>query len=107
MVVCGKLQFLERRDDTLLNPLLIIEVLSKATCDYDRGAKFDFYKQIPGLQEIVLVESEGARVECYRRAEGDKWMFDAYDGIDVVARLESIGCDLSLRRIYHKVSWLD
>ena len=106
-VVCGKVQFVERRDDTLLNPLLIFEVLSKATRSYDRGAKFDFYKVIPGLQEVVLVESEHARVECYRRAEGDKWTFDAYDGLDAVARIESVGCDVPLRSIYHKVSWLD
>lgn len=107
MVVCGKLRLVERRDDTLTNPLLIIEVLSASTRDCDRCAKFNFYKQIPGLQEVVLVESEAARVECYRRTEGDRWTIDAYDGLDAVARLESIGCDLSIRSTYLKVSWLD
>jgi Uma2 family endonuclease len=107
MVVCGKLKFVERRDDTLLNPLLIIEVLSESTRDYDRGAKFGFYKQIPGLQEIVLVESKAAHVECYRRAGDDKWTIDAYDGLDAVAPLESVGCDVPLRSFYHRVSWLD
>jgi Uma2 family endonuclease len=107
MVVCGKLKFVERRNDTLLNPLLIVEVLSDSTRDYGRGAKFGFYKQIPGLQEIVLVESEAAHVECYRRAEGDKWTIDAYDGLDAMARLESVGCDVPLGSLYHKVSWLD
>jgi Uma2 family endonuclease len=107
MVVCGKLQFVERRDDTLLNPLLIVEVLSVSTRDYDRGAKFDFYKQIPSVQEVILVESVSARVECFRRAEGNRWTIEADDELDAVARLESVGCDVPLRRIYHKVSWLD
>jgi Uma2 family endonuclease len=106
MVICGKLQFVERRNDTVTNPILIVEVLSESTRDYDRGAKFNSYKQIPSLQEYVLVESEFARVECYRR-EGDKWTIETYDGLDAGARFESLSCEIPLRRIYHKVSWLD
>jgi Uma2 family endonuclease len=107
MVICGKIQFTERRNDTVTNPLLIIEVLSESTRDYDRGAKFNFYKQIPSLQEYVLVESESARVECYRRTEGDKWTIETYAGPDATAKLESLACEIPLRRIYHKVSWLE
>ena len=106
-VICGKEQMVEHRDDTVTNPLLIVEVLSESTRDYDRGAKFEFYKQIPSLQEYVLVESERARVECYRRTADDRWTIEAFDGLDAVARFESIGCEVPLRRIYHKVSWLD
>ena len=107
MVICGKIQLLERRKDTVTNPLLIIEVLSDSTRDYDRGAKFEFYKQIPSLQEYILVESERPRVECYRRAADDRWMIEAFDGLDAISLFESIGCEVPLRRIYHKVSWLD
>ena len=106
-VVCGKEQMVEHRDDTITNPLLIIEVLSDSTRDYDRGAKFDLYKQIPSLQEYVLIESERARVECYRRTADDRWTIEAFDGLDAVSLFESIGCEVPLRRIYHKVSWLD
>lgn len=107
MVVCGKLKFVERRDDTLTNPVLIIEVLSKSTRDYDRGAKFELYKGIDTLREYVLVESEAPRVECYRRGIGNQWIIEPYDGLDAVARLESLGYDLPLRQIYHKVSWAE
>ncbi|MCU0502575.1 MAG: Uma2 family endonuclease [Anaerolineae bacterium] len=107
MVICGKIQLLERRKDTVTNPLLIIEVLSDSTRDYDRGAKFDLYKQLPSLQEYVLIESERARVECYRRTADDRWTIEAFDDLDALARFDSIGCEIPLRRIYHEVSWLD
>jgi Uma2 family endonuclease len=107
MVVCGKVQFLERRKDTVTNPLLIVEVLSASTRDYDRGAKFDFYKQIPSLQEYVLIESERPRVECYRRSADGQWTIQAFEGLDAVARFESIACELPFRCIYLQVSWVD
>lgn len=107
MVVCSKLRFLERRDDTVLNPLLIVEVLSKTTRDYDRGAKFEFYKGIDTLREYVLIDSESPRVECYQRGAGDQWIVEAYDGMDAVAHLGSLDFDLTLRQIYHKVSWAE
>ena len=106
-MVCGKVQMVEHRDGHVTNPLLIVEVLSDSTRDYDRGAKFDLYKQIPSLQEYVLIESERARVECYRRTADDRWTIEAFDGLDAVSLFESIGCEVPLRRIYHKVSWLD
>ncbi len=104
MVVCGKLRFLQRRDDTLLNPLLVIEVLSKTTRDYDRGAKFEFYKGIETLREYVLIESESPRVEFYRRGTVNQWIVEAYHGLDAIVHLESLGLDLPLRQICHKVS---
>ncbi len=60
MVVCGKIQYAENRKDTITNPLVIGEVLSDSTREYDRDKKFNFYRQIPGLQEYVLIESERA-----------------------------------------------
>ncbi|MBI3914257.1 MAG: Uma2 family endonuclease [Chloroflexi bacterium] len=106
MVICGKIEFVERRKDTVTNPILIVEVLSESTRDYDRGAKFNFYKQIPSLQEYVTIESESARVECYRRT-GDKWTIETYDNLNAVARFESLACEIPVKRIYHKVSWLE
>ena len=105
MVVCGKYEFAPKRKDSIANPIVLVEVLSESTRAYDRGAKFNFYKQIPTLQEYVLVESESARVERYRRA-GDLWTIETYDDLDAVVRLDSIDCEISLKQIYHKVSWL-
>lgn len=110
MVVCGKIQFVERRKDALTNPRLIVEVLSESTRDYDRGAKFNFYKQIPSLQEYALVESENARVEVYRRvanpsAGQDLWTMDMSEGLDSVIQLQSVECEIPAAQIYAKVTW--
>jgi Uma2 family endonuclease len=106
MVICGKIELVKGRNDTVTNPLLIVEVLSESTRDYDRGARFNFYKQIPTLQEYVVVESERPHVECYRRTAGDQWLVEMVDDLDATVRLESIACDIPLRQIYSKVSWL-
>jgi Uma2 family endonuclease len=106
MVVCGKLQYFERRNDTILNPLLIVEVLSPGTREYDRGAKFEMYKGIPSLQEYLLVDSESARIECYRRRDTE-WTVTAFDNLDGACRLESLDCEIPLSLVYEKVTWLD
>ncbi len=106
MVICGKLEFVERRNDTVTNPLLIVEVLSESTREYDRGQKFLFYQQIPSLRDFVLVESESPHVEYYQRAEGDKWTVEILDGLDATVKLESLACEIPARQIYDKVSWL-
>jgi Uma2 family endonuclease len=106
MVIYGKIKLVQKRNDVVTNPVLIVEVPSESTRDYDRGAKFNFYKQIPTLQEYVLVESEQPRVECYRRAADDKWLAEMYDSLDAILKVESIACEIPLRRIYNKVSWL-
>jgi Uma2 family endonuclease len=106
MVVCGKIEFAPKRNDAITNPVLIVEVLSESTRDYDRGAKFNFYKQIPTLQEYIVVESESAHVERYRRA-GDLWTIETYDDLEATVHLESIPGTIPLKQIYSKVSWLE
>jgi Uma2 family endonuclease len=106
MVICGKIELVERRKDTVTNPVLIVEVLSESTRVYDRGAKFNFYKQLPTLQEYVVVDSERPHVECYRRTEGDNWLVEMHDDLDAMVRLESVACEIPLRQMYNKVSWL-
>ena len=106
MVVPGKLEFARSRNDVITNPILIVEVLSESTRKYDRDAKFNFYKQIPSLREYILVESEQARVECYRRTRDDQWVIEMYEDLDTVVKLESVACEIPLRQIYAKVSWL-
>lgn len=106
MVVCGKYQFAPKRKDTIANPILLVEVLSPSTREYDRGAKFNFYKQIPSLQEYLMVESESVRVERYQRA-GDLWTIETYDDLDATLSLASVDGTILLKQIYSKVSWLE
>jgi Uma2 family endonuclease len=105
-VVCGEIRYHPRRTDTITNPILIVEVLSPSSREYDRGAKFAMYKQIPSLREYVLVDSEQARVECLRRREGE-WTVAMFDGLDATCQSESLDCEIPLRFIYQKVTWLD
>lgn len=106
MVICGKYEFAPRRKDTVIDPILLLEVLSEATRAYDRGEKFNFYKQIPTLQEYVMVESESARVKCYRRA-GNLWTIETSDDLEATVRLSSVDGEIQLKQIYNKVSWLE
>jgi Uma2 family endonuclease len=106
MVICGKIALVKGRNDTVTNPTLIVEVLSESTRDYDRGAKFNFYKQIPTLREYLVVESERPHVECYRRTSDDKWLIEITEDLDAAVQLEAVACEIGLREIYSKASWL-
>jgi len=105
MVICGKLELVKRRNDTVINPVLLVEVLSESTRVYDRGMKFNLYKQIPTLQEYVVVESETPRAECYRRGAEDQWAVEMIDDPSATLRLASVACEIPLAEIYRKVSW--
>jgi Uma2 family endonuclease len=104
-VVCGKLKTARTSKITLTNPVLLVEVLSESTRAYDRGEKLKFYKQIPSLKEIMLVDSERARVEVWRRGARNDWAPEAYERLGETAVLESIRCEVPLARAYEKVSW--
>jgi Uma2 family endonuclease len=101
-VVCGEPRFLDEQFDTLLNPNVLIEVLSPSTEAYDRGEKFARYKTLDSLQEYVLVAQDRAHVERYAR-QGDEWILTEYNRLDDIVRLDSIDCEVPLHRIYIKV----
>jgi len=101
-VVCGAPQFEDAHLDTLLNPTVLIEVLSPSTEAYDRGGKFTHYRKIPSLREYLLVMQDQPSIEHYVRQEGG-WILTEAVGLDAVVPLDSIGCVLSLREIYDKV----
>lgn len=87
----------------LVNPVVIIEILSSSTERYDHGAKFDHYQYIKTLAEYVLVSQDTRRVERYVRQPNGDWGYRAFKENDDVIRLEGIGCELVLREIYLKV----
>jgi Uma2 family endonuclease len=101
-VACGELQFEDGHEDVLLNPLVIIEVLSDSTERYDRGRKFNAYQTIESLQEYVLVSTDGYLVEHFSR-EGDQWLYSKVEGRDATLPLPAANCELPLREIYHRV----
>ena len=104
MAVCGKALFLNTKPRTLLNPDLIIEVLSDTTDNYDRGEKFEAYRALESLMEYVLVDSRRVSVERFVR-QGDFWVFSAEKDLDATLQLSSIECSLSLREIYADVEF--
>jgi Uma2 family endonuclease len=104
MIVCGKIEFVPRRDDTLTNPIAIVEVLSDSTAGYDRGKKFAMYRQIPTLQDYVMIDQTRPYVEYFRR-EGRFWVLETVEGLDTVLTLHSLDCELPLSRMYEKVEW--
>lgn len=99
-VACGEPRFDPK--DTLINPVLLIEVLSDSTETYDRGFKFEQFQQIPSLREYVLVSKHEALIEIFRRGDRDQWMrFEARPG--AVARLESVGVELDAAAVYEGI----
>ncbi len=79
MVVTGELEFLEGRRDTITNPLMIVEVLSKSTKNYDRDEKFAAYRTIPNFQEYLLIEQYTMHVEQYSKTDNNRWTFSEYE----------------------------
>ena len=103
VAVCGEEVFEDENEDTLLNPSLIIEVLSKSTEAYDRGTKFEYYQTIESFREYVLIAQEPFRVEQFVRKDINVWTYFEFRKPEDVVELNSINCELSLRDIYHKI----
>ncbi len=106
VVVCDEPEFLDDELDTLLNPTLIVEVLSPSTEGYDRGGKFEHYRTLDSLKEYVLVAQDQVLVER-RVRQGQEWASTEYGNIEETLVLESIGCAIPLREIYAKVKFVD
>ncbi|MCV3215327.1 Uma2 family endonuclease [Plectonema radiosum NIES-515] len=103
MVVAGELEFQEGRKDTLTNPIMIAEVLSKSTKSYDRDEKFAAYRTIPSFQEYLLIDQYTMHVEQYSKTDNNRWIFTEYEDADVTISLASISFEISLADIYDKV----
>lgn len=104
IAVCGETEFAKRargkgRTGTLLNPTLIVEVLSDSTKDYDRGGKFAHYRTLESLQQYVLIAQDAVHVEVISR-QVDGWLLTETDNREAVIALPSIECELSLTEVY-------
>ncbi len=101
-VVCGKPEFEDGQMDTLLNPTVLVEILSSSTEAYDRGDKFAAYRKIQSLREYLLVSQDKPLIERYVR-QGDAWVLTEIDGLEGVVSLDAIGCVLAMSEVYDRV----
>lgn len=102
-IACGKLRFRDENKDVLLNPKVIIEVLSPSTEDYDRSKKFTLYKRIESLTDYLLVSQDRPQIEHYRRNEDGDWLLRDTFGLDAGVKIASIECTLPLAEVYDGV----
>jgi len=103
VVVCGEAQFRDGREDTLSNPVVIVEVLSPSTEANDRGEKFMRYRQIPSLTDYVLLSQYARRIEHFVKQPDGSWRMTEANGEDSLL-LASTACVLSLADVYNKVT---
>ena len=103
MVIAGQPIFNEGRKDEVLNPILIVEVLSQSTEDFDRENKFRFYRSIPELREYVLVDQYEFLVEQYIKNESGQWLFQEYEGNVATVSFASVGVQMIMSDIYESV----
>jgi Uma2 family endonuclease len=103
VVVCEEPRFSDSQHDTLLNPLVIIEVLSPSTEAFDRGEKFACYRRLASLQEYVLVSQTEHRIERFGRQPNGQWLLSEASGLDAVLHLSALPCHLRLADVYDKV----
>lgn len=103
-VVCGEPELIgDEERTTLLNPALLVEVLSDSTRAYNLGQKFEMYRSIASLREYVLVEQRRPSVELRRRSGDGNWTTSTVESLDQIAHFASINVDLPLARIYRRV----
>lgn len=103
-VICGKIEFQDKRDDIVRNPILVIEVLSQSTQSFDKVQKFEWYRSMPSLQEYVMMEQKRVYVEHYRK-QGRFWMLESFTDLNDVLELPSLGVTLALAALYENVEF--
>jgi Uma2 family endonuclease len=99
-VICGDLQYANDRRDVILNPLLIVDVLSPSTEGYDRGKKFELYRTIPSFREYLIVHQDQRYVEYYSRKDDDSWLLRDRTGMDDVLTIARLNIQIPLADLY-------
>src|ERR1022692_3327728 len=103
--LCGEPQYLDETQDTLLNPTLIVEVLSPSTEFYDRSRTFEHYRAVESVGEYLLIASERVRAELYTRQPDGRWLLTTASRMEDSLELESVGAHLALADLYEKVEF--
>ena len=105
MVVGGGPKFADNQKDTVLNPQVVIEVLSPSTRNYDRAEKFEQYRTLASLQEYLTIAQDRPHLECWVRQADNTWLLTELSDLNQTVQLASLGCELPLTEIYHMVEW--
>lgn len=103
MALCGEADIYDDRRDVILNPALIVEVLSPSTEAYNRGRKSQIYRTIPSLRDLLLLSQSEVRAELYTRTDDGRWLLTDFRDPQERIPLDSVGCSLSLAEVYDKV----
>lgn len=106
-VICGEPKFAGNEFDTIVNPMVIIEILSPSTEAYDRGVKFQHYRQIETLQDYLLISQDKPHIEGFARQGDGKWILTEAIGLTSTFALPSIACTLALADVYEHVTFPD
>jgi Uma2 family endonuclease len=105
VIVCGEPQMLDDDFDTLLNPTVLIEILSPSTQSYDRGDKFNLYRSIASLQHYILIASESVGIEQYSRQKNGQWLLQETISIESALEIQTIEVSIPLSEIYAGVDF--
>lgn len=106
VVICGDVEYHDDQKDVILNPKVVLEVLSESTEEFDRGTKFMRYRSFnPTLTDYILISQTEPHVEHYIRLENGEWLLREYDGLDRSFQIDSIKCNISLNDLYERVDF--
>ena len=106
VVICGEVEYHDDQKDVIVNPKVILEVLSDSTEEFDRGTKFIRYRNFnPTLTDYILISQTESHVEHYLRLENGQWLLREYDGLDKSFQIDSINCTISLSELYDRVAF--
>ena len=102
-VVCGKPEFWQNDQRIIVNTIMVAEVLSPSTEDYDRGGKFARYRSLPSFREYVLIFQDEPKIETWYKLEENVWRISRFEGLEAVMKLDSLDCEISLGDIFYQI----
>ena len=104
-IICGEAKMLDNAFDTVLNPIVIIEILSKSTQSYDRGDKFMLYRSIKTLNEYILIDSLSVKAEHFTKKSNEQWVLEEFNSLYDHLFISSIGYSLQLSELYSGIAF--
>jgi Uma2 family endonuclease len=104
-VVCGGVEFMDDRTDVFKNPLVIFEILSKSTWDYDMGAKFKAYRAIPSLQDYIVIDQYSVFATHFHKNKAGQWTLNDFESLEDIVPIRSLGLEMEMKEIYRRIEF--